>query len=526
MNYLPSLRKDAAKDSMLMMLMGMNNVTAFETKNGAPPNPMEPTPLCQPSSSSSLSASLPVTSSSSSWMMQANNGIPQDAVDPKAVDSLIAKEMAVLTPKEREQSYLDVHGISEAVEETPQLIEASQQAMELEILRQQDHDRKAYDLAAFMNRSYVEDAKLRLCFLRAEMFDPKKAALRYIQFFEAKLDLFGKDLLTMDITQDDFEQEDMDALYSGYAQFLPDRDCAGRAINLWISNSTHESSSTKAMLRREFYRAMIACQDEQTQKHGCVTICYFLGHGQGPKYRFDHRWTLSKLSEILPVRVAAIHLCYDNRIWMPVHAFMKASLNLFTRIRLRTHYGPHEDCLASLQGHGIPPGVLPVNAGGVLQNAEAYKTFLEQERKKERLSNPPRVRIMVPSPNDVLFGKGTPVQNHVGNKKLRRLVMDCQKSYEKAEKGTKILVAQEIVDIVLESSGRFLRPADNGMPSAFSEASSDDNTNGNNNNNNNNNSIANNGVTGYGCSWINVDNESARTKVSAAFRTLRWKAKK
>lgn len=265
-------------------------------------------------------------------------------------------------------------------------------------------------------------------------------------------------------------------------------------------------------MRRELYRAMVACKDENIQKHGCVTICYFLGHGQGPKYRFDHRWTLSKLSQILPVRVAAIHLCYDNRIWMPVHAFLKASLNIFTRIRLRTHYGSHTDCLASLQGHGIPPGVLPVGAGGVLKNGEVYKTFLEDQRKKERLSNPPRARIMVPSANDVLFGKGSPVQNHIGNKKLRRLVMDCQKSYEKAEKGTKIMVAQEIVNIVLESSGRFLRPADNATPT-FLESSSED---GNQHH----------AVNEYGCGWINVDKKSACTKVSAAFRTLRWKAKK
>ena len=91
-------------------------------------------------------------------------------------------------------------------------------------------------------------------------------------------------------------------------------------------------------------------------------------------------------------------------------------------------------------------------------------------------------------------------ENHIGNKKLRRLVLDCQKSYEKAEKGTKLMVAQEIVDIVLESSGRFLKA---------SEDIIDENT-----------------ASGYGCTWINVDNDSARTKVSAMFRTLRWKSKR
>jgi hypothetical protein len=84
---------------------------------------------------------------------------------------------------------------------------------------------------------------------------------------------------------------------------------------------------------------------------------------------------------------------------------------------------------------------------------------------------------------DVLFGKGLPIQNHVGNKKLRGLVAVCQKRYEKAKRGEKIILAQEIVDTVIESSGMFLKPA--------------------------------------GEIWLPVENDAARTKVSVAFRTLR-----
>jgi hypothetical protein len=76
---------------------------------------------------------------------------------------------------------------------------------------------------------------------------------------------------------------------------------------------------------------------------------------------------------------------------------------------------------------------------------------------------------------DVLFGKG--------NKKFRALIADCQKSYEKAKKGEKISLAQEIVDTVIESSGMFLKPD--------------------------------------GDVWLPVENDAARTKVSVAFRTLR-----
>jgi hypothetical protein len=91
--------------------------------------------------------------------------------------------------------------------------------------------------------------------------------------------------------------------------------------------------------------------------------------------------------------------------------------------------------------------------------------------------------IYVPMSRDVLFGKGTPVQNHVGNKKFRALIADCQKRYEKANNGEKTNLAQEIVDIVIQSTGMFLKPD--------------------------------------GEIWFPVENNTARRKVSTAFRTLR-----
>jgi hypothetical protein len=84
---------------------------------------------------------------------------------------------------------------------------------------------------------------------------------------------------------------------------------------------------------------------------------------------------------------------------------------------------------------------------------------------------------------DVLFGKGSRNQDHAGNKKFRALIADCLKSYEKAKKGEKLILAQAIVDTVIESSGMFLKPD--------------------------------------GDVWIPVENDAARTKVSVAFRTMR-----
>lgn len=150
--------------------------------------------------------------------------------------------------------------------------------------------------------------------------------------------------------------------------------------------------------------------------------------------------------------------------------------------------GSQAQCLASLQGHGIEPTIFPLDSDGNLTSLEAYRQALLQQRIEERLNHPHRSTLFVPGMNDVLFGKGMPVQNHAGNKILRRLVVDSQKNYEKAKKGAKILLAQEIVDLVYQSGGMFLKPDND--------------------------------------SWIAVDNDAARTKVSTAFRTLRMDQRK
>jgi hypothetical protein len=84
----------------------------------------------------------------------------------------------------------------------------------------------------------------------------------------------------------------------------------------------------------------------------------------------------------------------------------------------------------------------------------------------------------------VLFGKGIPLQKHIGNVKFRGLIADCRKTYEKSEKGKKYYVSRAVVATVKQSSGLFLKHDD------------DD-------------------------AWIVVDDTAAELKVSVLFRSLR-----
>jgi hypothetical protein len=158
--------------------------------------------------------------------------IPQEAMNADYIDSVIAKQMSRLSVQDREKAYMDVHGVSDLVEETPEMVERGLVQLESEILLL--NDTSAYDLAESMDSSYTRNRDFRLAFLRTELFDSQQAALRITQHFQMKLDLFGRDKLVMDITQDDLDKDDMDALYSGNARFLSDKDRAGRIINLLV----------------------------------------------------------------------------------------------------------------------------------------------------------------------------------------------------------------------------------------------------------------------------------------------------
>eukprot|EP00539_Tryblionella_compressa_P008100 CAMPEP_0178757724 /NCGR_PEP_ID=MMETSP0744-20121128/13973_1 /TAXON_ID=913974 /ORGANISM="Nitzschia punctata, Strain CCMP561" /LENGTH=302 /DNA_ID=CAMNT_0020411977 /DNA_START=213 /DNA_END=1121 /DNA_ORIENTATION=+ len=97
--------------------------------------------------------------------------------------------------------------------------------------------------------------------------------------------------------------------------------------------------------------------------------------------------------------------------------------------------------------------------------------------------------VCIPSRNDVLFGRGKGFQNHIGNQLYRQLIEDCLPTYETSNKEQKTRIAQEIVSIVHEANGRFLK---------------DD------------------GATG----WVPVtDLQLLRKKVSHAFRGLRSQKK-
>jgi hypothetical protein len=154
-----------------------------------------------------------------------------------------------------------------------------------------------------------------------------------------------------------------------------------------------------------------------------------------------------------------------------------------------------------LQTFGIPVSTMPItNEGEVIFNS--HREIWANRRKIERArcrcnalesssisgddaSTTTTLKVIYsPRNSDVLFGRGQAYQNHPGNVRFRSLIDEYRDAYEQASRKEKTKVAVEIVRLLHDRNGRFLK---------------EDGSKG----------------------WIEVDGVAVRQKVSSCFRSFR-----
>ena len=96
----------------------------------------------------------------------------------------------------------------------------------------------------------------------------------------------------------------------------------------------------------------------------------------------------------------------------------------------------------------------------------------------------PQMILVTPKAQDVLFGRGKPTRNHPGNIKFRNMMESHADEYNKAPKFVKSLIAKKLVQAVVSSGSRFLKPVGSNQ-------------------------------------WVSVDEKTAQDKVSQYFRSRR-----
>ena len=184
------------------------------------------------------------------------NGKP---LDGKPLDDLIAQDFTNLSFQDRNALNEEIHGVQcLAPEETPNMVADAIQRMSQELdnikykpayVRSQqwnslssspgiDCTQSVYSynkrtIAAGTHSTYVNTLDFRLRFLRAELFDAKKAAIRMVKFLEIVMELYdgNEELLRRPIGLVDLKsKEEKNYIKLGNHQLLPFRDRSGRRV--------------------------------------------------------------------------------------------------------------------------------------------------------------------------------------------------------------------------------------------------------------------------------------------------------
>lgn len=410
----------------------------------------------------------------------------ESSPSPDEVISLIAQDMTRMSLQEREKAENDVHGICDGDIETPEILDRC--VAELGGYLEENKRGTAFELAEALDRSYTSNFDLRAMFVRAERYHSAEAAQRMIRFFECKRDLFGVGRLTKDITLDDLDVDDMEALESGGLQLCPAKDSAGRNI-ITIMLGLRKFKEAENMQRACFYIYMVVAQDQDAQRRGIVVVSYSVGVKVFKSVQ-------NKLRISIPLHIASQHFAHDDPV-----AYVSASkpiflLTKFSRVRFRSHMGTHVECQYALTTFGIPRHALPVDTNGYLSR-DFHLAWLQKRRELEEsqpipylpqtspafpgvssahvtsgplfpssgaITPPDGTSLQVRDPrlSDILFGRGKTVVEHPGNAWFRDLVDRTMLKYEACSRMEKANIAEMIVNMVKDAGGRFLKSEDEG----------------------------------------------------------------
>jgi hypothetical protein len=173
------------------------------------------------------------------------NDIDPTHEEEDQVDNVIANALQNMSLEEREKIVHDQHGVGDVIDENPVFVQQQMKEMDdwLQRLTKQkrnNNNTQAYRMAEARDRGFVEG--VRLSFLRADDFDPKKAAARMLRYFEFKRYLFGDDKLCQQIVYEDLDADDVRALKKGFMQVPPRRDRAGRSLFIYFPSHEEYAS--------------------------------------------------------------------------------------------------------------------------------------------------------------------------------------------------------------------------------------------------------------------------------------------
>jgi hypothetical protein len=169
--------------------------------------------------------------SSSSALSSSATTCTADSKSKTTIDEILARELNELSLNDRIAIQEEIHCVkSNYIEETPQLIESSLLLLPDQIQAIPSADRAAYVDALITDNTYIQSKDFCLMFLRASLFDVKKAALGITRYTQLVFKLFGPAALNKPLQFSDLNGDEQDEMKKGCYQILPTRDRAGRLV--------------------------------------------------------------------------------------------------------------------------------------------------------------------------------------------------------------------------------------------------------------------------------------------------------
>jgi len=396
---------------------------------------------------------------------------------------LISEELLKLNLDDRNAIYEEIHGVRTLCpdELSPELVDNLLEEMSTELCLLPPNLKSVYKQTQNLKSpSYVNERNFRLRFLRAELFNARKAALRFANFLETALVMFGPQGLQRPIRLSDFNRKELRVLNSGRIQMIPYRDRGGRRVIVGLPPYDHDRFDHKTKAKIYFYLWFVASEDIETQRNGIVVVIihnpaitdasttsskggYQNTPSQDTRSVPSVQWasTYANYRGSLPVRMCANHLCTpDTPYYQMVQTFFALMMRSEGRCRMKVHVGQDTENLYELNGYGIPVDQFPITETGKIKTTHLKKWI--QLRKSVENINSDLGRnyssiIECPRSNDVVFRPSQSVMSHVGNAIFRSLVES--KHYEHsiaATREAKMDITQSVIDDVRRREGRFL----------------------------------------------------------------------
>jgi len=381
------------------------------------------------------------------------------------MDDLLSRELLQLSLQDRNAINEEIHGVRTiAPKESPEMLAEQLRNMDIEINKIEMKD--AFDRSQQFPNTYINQAEFRLRFLRADLFEAQKAALKMVNFLDLISELFGDFALRRQIQMSDFSREEMQIFRVGHQQLLPYRDRSGRRIYSSVGGFGMDVplvSRVKILI----YITLAASEDVETQKKGLTSIVWpgkkLPASDHIDNVQVNRILFLKRVYACLPVRTCSLHFCAPSTpFFQLMRSLIVVTMSKETMNRIKFHVGETIELQYCMKTYGIPIELIPLTDTGNIKT-----TYLKQWMKLRRILEVTKMTkkdndnyvsiIECPRSKDVVFRSGTSMSCHPGNVHFRCLVESKHESPSIISQTTQAELAEQLIAEIESGGGRFLK---------------------------------------------------------------------